>query len=148
MISVCKRCSNLINVTSDEVRIVAYDIARPDLLAMTARESVPEYIPFWKFEVNIEVNIEVTDKLTGGETATGLPDITGRRSCYICAGDVPRYLAEQWEIDLTILNPEVVDQQVELKPIVINQVTARELTEFFVSALRGGEAGGFAGAPL
>jgi len=130
VISVCKKCHRLLNVTSDEVKVVPYDVARPDMLAEAAMESEPEYIPFWKFEVEIAM----TDKLRGGNTETGLPDISGSRSYYICAADIPRYLAERWEIDLTIRNPEIadlpLDKQVELKSVVINQNTATDLSEF------------------
>ena len=80
------------------------------------------------------MDIEVTDKLAGGTTTTGLPEISGKRSYYICAADIPRYLAEKWEVDLTIRNPVIaelpMDQEVGLQPIVINQNTAKELTEF------------------
>ncbi len=130
VISVCKKCNRLLNVTADEVKVVPYDVAEPDMLARTAMESEPEYIPFWKFDMDIEV----TDKLAGGTTTTGLPDISGKRSYYICAADIPRYLAEKWEVDLTIRNPVIaelpMDQEVGLQPIVINQNTAKELTEF------------------
>lgn len=74
------------------------------------------------------------DRLAGGDTATGLPNIAGKRSYYICAADIPRYLAEPWEIDLTIRNPEIVEvmggRDGTYMPILINQSTARELTEF------------------
>ncbi|MDU9375928.1 hypothetical protein McpSp1_05070 [Methanocorpusculaceae archaeon Sp1] len=130
VISVCKKCSRLLNVTADEVKIVPYDVAEPDILAKTAMEEEPEHIPFWKFDVDISV----TDKLAGGSTETGLPEIAGKRSYYICAANTPRYLAEKWEVDLTIRNPVIaeipLDKEVELQPIVINQNTARELTEF------------------
>ena len=36
VISVCKKCHRLLNVTSDEVKVVPYDIARPDMLAEAA----------------------------------------------------------------------------------------------------------------
>lgn len=130
VISVCKKCSRLLNITADEVKVVPYDVAKPDTLSETALESTPEYIPFWKFDVNIGI----TDRLAGGDTTTGLPDITGRRSYYICAADIPRYLAEPWEVDLTIRNPAFATipefHEIPLKPILINQNTARELTEF------------------
>lgn len=130
VISVCKKCSRLLNVTADEVTVVPYDVATPDALSKAAMETEPEYIPFWQFDVHIEV----TDKLVMGDTETGLPDISGVRHYYICAGDYPRYLAESWEVDLTIRNP-IYDilpefQEIELKPVYINQHTAKELTEF------------------
>jgi len=90
----------------------------------------PEYIPFWKFEVDFNV----TDRLAGGETKTGLPDISGKRSYYICAADIPRYVSEPWEIDLTIRNPEIVEdfagREGTYLTILMNQNTARKLTEF------------------
>ena len=127
----CKGCGHLLDITADTVKIVPYDLAKPDLLAMVAMKGVePEYIPFWRFDVNLEV----TDRLAGGDTSTGLPNIAGKRSYYICAADIPRYLAEPWEIDLTIRNPEIVEvidgRDGEYRPIFINQSTARELTEF------------------
>ncbi len=49
-------------------------------------------------------------------------------------GRYPRYLAESWEIDMTIRNPEIVEviagYEGNYLPILINQNTARELTEF------------------
>jgi hypothetical protein len=130
VISICKKCHRLLNVTSDEVKVVPYDVAQPDVLAEATLKNEPEYIPFWKYDVVIRV----TDELRGGETETGLPDISGERSYYICAADIPRYLAERWEIDLTIRNPGIVklplNEKIELKPVIINQNTATELSEF------------------
>ena len=100
------------------------------MLAQAALESEPEYIPFWMFEVENKV----TDLLRTGDTETGLPEISGRRNYYICAADIPRYLAERWEIDLTIRNPEFselpLNEHVEMKPAILNQNTAKELSEF------------------
>ena len=130
VISVCKKCHRLLNVTSNEVNVVPYDVAKPDMLAQAALESEPEYIPFWMFEVENKV----TDLLRTGDTETGLPEISGRRNYYICAADIPRYLAERWEIDLTIRNPEFselpLNEHVEMKPAILNQNTAKELSEF------------------
>ncbi len=131
VITPCKKCSHLLDITADTVKIVPYDVAKPDLLAKVAMEGVKaDFIPFWRFDVNFEV----TDKLTGGDTTTGLPDIDGKRSYYICAADIPRYLAEPWEIDMTIRNPEIVEAVAGYEgnylPILINKNTARELTEF------------------
>jgi hypothetical protein len=141
VISVCKECHRLLSVTSDEVRVVPYDIAQPSTLAKVALESEPEYIPFWKYDVEIEV----TDKLRCGGAETELPDISGNRSYYICAADIPRYLAERWEIDLTIRNPDIVelplDKEIELKPVVINRNTATELSEFLFLRYEGEKTG-------
>ncbi len=131
VITPCKKCSHLLDITADTVKIVPYDVAKPDLLAKVAMEGVKaDFIPFWRFDVNFEV----TDKLAGGDTKTGLPDIDGKRSYYICAADIPRYLAEPWEIDMTIRNPEIVEAVAGYEgnylPILINKNTARELTEF------------------
>ena len=130
VISVCKKCHRLLTVTSNEVNVVPYDVAKPDMLAQAALESEPEYIPFWMFEVENKV----TDLLRTGDTETGLPEISGRRNYYICAADIPRYLAERWEIDLTIRNPEFselpLNEHVEMKPAILNQNTAKELSEF------------------
>ncbi len=131
VISPCKKCSHLLDITTDTVKVVPYDVAKPDLLAKIAMEGVKaNFIPFWMFDVNFEV----TDKLAGGDTTTGLPDIAVKRSYYICAADIPRYLAEPWEIDMTIRNPEIVEMvagyEGDYMPILINKKTARELTEF------------------
>ncbi len=89
VISPCKKCSHLLDITTDTVNVVPYDVAKPDLLANVAMEGVKaDFIPFWRFDVNFEV----TDKLTGGDTTTGLPDIAGKRSYYICAADIPGIL--------------------------------------------------------
>ncbi|ABN06201.1 hypothetical protein Mlab_0023 [Methanocorpusculum labreanum Z] len=131
VITPCKKCSHLLDITANTVKTVPYDVAKPDLLAKVAMEGVKaDFIPFWRFDVDLEV----TDKLTGGDTTTGLPDISGKRSYYICAADIPRYLAEPWEIDMTIRNPEIVEvvagYEGNYMPILINNNTARELTEF------------------
>ncbi|MCQ2502117.1 MAG: hypothetical protein MJ117_12320, partial [Lachnospiraceae bacterium] len=67
-------------------------------------------------------------------TETGLPDIQGKRDYYICAADIPRFVAEPWEIDLTIRNPkyQTLDKNsnVNMRGIFMNQKTAKELTEF------------------
>ena len=67
-----------------------------------------------------------------GDSETGLPSIEGKRSYYICAGDIPRYLSEPWEIDLTIRNPELeaADDIEGMMPVLINKKTATELSEF------------------
>ena len=131
VVSACKKCHHLLDVTANTVKLVPYDVAKPDLLARTAMKGMdPEYIPFWKFEVDFNV----TDRLAGGETKTGLPDISGKRSYYICAADIPRYVSEPWEIDLTIRNPEIVEdyagREGRYLTILMNQNTARKLTEF------------------
>ena len=132
VVSACKKCNHLLDITAKTVKVVPYDVAKPDLLSKAAMDpKEPDYIPFWKFDVDLKV----TDQLAGGDTTTGLPDISGRRSYYICAGDIPRYVVEPWEIDLTIRNPEIVEDNAgrdggKYLPILINQKTARELTEF------------------
>lgn len=131
VITPCKKCAHLLDITADTVENVPYDVAKPNLLAQVAMKGVtPEFVPFWKFDVDVEV----TDKLVDGDTTTGLPDISGKRSYYICAGDVARYLSEPWEIDLTLRNPEIVEVITEHEgknmPILITLKTARELTEF------------------
>ncbi|MDO5845851.1 MAG: hypothetical protein Q4Q04_02895 [Methanocorpusculum sp.] len=131
VISACIKCGHLLDITSDEVKLVPYDVAAPDLLSNAAmQDKKPEFIPFWQFESEISI----TDYLASGDTDTGLPDISGKRNYYICAADIPRYLAEPWEIDLTIRNPKFEDvvagKPGKYLPIYINQNTAKELTEF------------------
>lgn len=131
VVSPCVKCGHLLDITSDEVIPVPYDVAKPDLLSTTAmKDQKPEYIPFWRFDCNIEI----TDFLAGGDTSTGLPSIDGKRVYYICCGDVPRYIAEPWEIDLTIRNPKIVEDlettRGDFSKILINKKTAKELTEF------------------
>ncbi|HJJ48113.1 MAG TPA: hypothetical protein O0X39_03855 [Methanocorpusculum sp.] len=129
VVSACKNCRTLLDITSDKVTPVDFAVAKPDMLSKAALPSIePEYIPFWCFESEIEI----TDSLFSGKMETGLPDISGKRSYYICCGTTPRYIAEPWEIDLTLRNPEFIadDVNIELPPIVINRSTARELTEF------------------
>ena len=127
----CNSCDTLLDITADEAQTVPYSIAQPNTLSMAAMPcQVPEYIPFWKFSCEIKVN----DYLCTGNSETGLPNIQGKRDYFICAADVPRYIAEPWEISLTIRNPEysVFEKTAGIKtrPIFINQKTARELTEF------------------
>lgn len=125
----CAVCSKLLDVTADEVEVINYMTAKPDLLSVAAMEDKkPEYIPFWKFEAEISIS----DYLTEGDSKTGLPSIEGKRSYYICAGDIPRYLSEPWEIDLTIRNPELeaADDIEGRMPVLINRKTATELSEF------------------
>ncbi len=129
VISYCKSCGKLLDIYSDAVSEIPYTVAKPDLLALAAMEGKePKYIPFWKFEAEIEIS----DSLVEGDSETGLPSIEGKRSYYICAGDIPRYLSEPWEIDLTIRNPEfeAKDGLDERIPILINRGTAEELAEF------------------
>lgn len=131
VVTPCTECGKLLEITSDEVKPVPYDVAKSDLLASIAMKGEkPEYIPFWRFDCDVEI----TDFLSGGDSATGLPDITGKRTYYICCGDVPRYIAEPWEIDLTIRNPEIVEDfnkfNSGFNKILINKKTAQELTEF------------------
>jgi hypothetical protein len=125
----CAVCSKLLDVTADEVEVINYMTAKPDLLSVAAMgDKKPEYIPFWKFEAEISIS----DYLTEGDSETGLPSIEGKRSYYICAGDIPRYLSEPWEIDLTIRNPELVaaDDIEGMMPVLINRKTGTELSEF------------------
>lgn len=131
VISACVKCGHLLDITADEVKLVPYDVAAPNLLSTAAMgDKKPEFIPFWQFESEITI----TDYLASGNTTTGLPDIAGRRNYYICAADIPRYLAEPWEVDLTIRNPQfddiVAGRPGKYLPIYINQNTAKELTEF------------------
>lgn len=127
----CESCGTLLDITADEAATVPYSIVKPNFLSETAMScNTPEFIPFWKFSCNIQVN----DYLCTGKTETGLPDIQGKRDYYICAADIPRFIAEPWEIDLTIRNPECEyfenTRKIDTRPIYINQKTARELTEF------------------
>lgn len=132
VVSSCINCKNLLDITSDEVHTVDYTIAKPDLLAKAALSDLEaEYFPFWCFDSEIEI----TDSLFGGDTETGLPDIVGRRNYYISCGSTPRYIAEPWEIDLTIRNPAIIPAEpgeinINKPSIIINNNTARELTEF------------------
>jgi len=130
VISACEKCGILLDLNESNAEIVPHIIVEPNILTKTAMNSEPEYIPFWCFDC--EINI--TDYLSVGDSETGLPDIKGRRNYYICGGDIPRYLSEPWEIDLTIRNPELVESATnsikDKKPIYINQKTAKELTEF------------------
>ncbi|MBE6507361.1 MAG: hypothetical protein E7Z72_05490 [Methanocorpusculum parvum] len=129
VVTYCSACGKLLDVTTDGVEAIPHLVAEPNLLSRAAMEDKePQYIPFWKFEAEIDI----TDYLTEGDFATGLPSIEGKRSYYICAGDVPRYLSEPWEIDLTIRNPELqagadLDERLS---IFINKKTATELAEF------------------
>jgi hypothetical protein len=129
VVSACKKCKTLLDITAEKAVDVEFTVAKPDMLSKAALPGLePEYIPFWCFESTIEV----TDSLFSGIVDTGLPDISGKRKYYICCGTTPRYIAEPWEIDLTIRNPEIKpdDTEITLPPIVINRSTARELTEF------------------
>ena len=125
----CATCAKLLDVTADGVEVIEYAAAKPNLLSIAAMEGKePQYIPFWKFAADVEID----DYLSEGDAETGLPSIEGKRSYYICAGDIPRYLSEPWEIDLTIRNPEYEEQAevLERMPILINKKTAKELSEF------------------
>ena len=125
----CAACGKLLDVTADGVEMVSYAAAKPNLLSEAAMEGrEPQYIPFWKFSADVEVS----DYLSEGETETGLPNIEGKRSYYICAGDIPRYLSGPWEVDLTIRNPEFeeLEEVPERMPVFINKKTAKELSEF------------------
>lgn len=130
VVSSCKNCRTLLDITADNATSVEFAVAKPDMLSKAALPGIePEYIPFWCFESEIEI----TDSLFSGNVETELPDITGKRSYYICCGTTPRYIAEPWEIDLTIRNPVYSsddNEEIPLPPIVINRSTARELTEF------------------
>ncbi len=131
VISACIKCGHLLDITADEVKQVPYDVAKPNLLSIAAMgDKKPQFIPFWQFDSEINIS----DYLASGDTKTALPDIAGRRNYYICAADIPRYLAEPWEIDLTIRNPQFEDviagHEGEYMSIFINQNTAKELTEF------------------
>ena len=129
VVTYCATCGKLLDVTVDGVEVISYTVAKPDLLATAAMEGKePQYIPFWKFEAEITI----TDYLTEGDSTTGLPSIEGKRSYYVCAGDIPRYLSEPWEVDLTIRNPELeaADDLAERMPVLINKKTATELSEF------------------
>ncbi|HJJ27929.1 MAG TPA: hypothetical protein O0X70_00880 [Methanocorpusculum sp.] len=129
VVSACCNCRTLLDITADKAVNVEFAVAKPDMLSKAALPGLePEYIPFWCFDSTIEI----TDSLFTGKLDTGLPDITGRRNYYICCGTTPRYIAEPWEIDLTLRNPEfnTDDTEISLPPIVINKSTARELTEF------------------
>ncbi|HJJ36218.1 MAG TPA: hypothetical protein O0X27_03460 [Methanocorpusculum sp.] len=131
VIARCEKCSTLLDINSENAEVVPYEVVKPSMLAETAMPYVvPEYIPFWKFSCNIEV----TDYLASGKTDTALPDITGRRDYFICAADIPRYIAEPWEIDLTVRNPKMetisATSLLNMRYIYMNKNTARELTEF------------------
>ena len=129
LVSPCEKCGVLLDMDSAKAEIVPHKVVKPNLLSQAAMNSDPEYIPFWCFDTSIKVN----DYLAIGDVETGLPDIQGRRFYYICAADIPRYISEPWEIDLTIRNPEMTDTEELVKdsmPIQINQKTARELVEF------------------
>ncbi len=127
----CESCGALLDITADEADTVPYSIAKPNFLSNAAMPcQSPEFIPFWRFTCDIQVK----DYLCTGKTDTGLPDIQGKRDYYICAADIPRYIAEPWEVNLTIRNPECEyfekNAKLATRPIYINQKTARELTEF------------------
>lgn len=129
VVTYCGFCGTLLDVTSDDVKAIPHHIAKPNILSLAAMKGKePKYIPFWRFEA--EINI--LDYLAEGDYETALPSIDGKRSYYICAGDIPRYLSEPWEIDLTIRNPEFddCDETNERIPIFINRGTAMELAEF------------------
>ena len=127
----CDSCGSLLDITADDASVVPYEVVKPNFFSETAMSNaVQEYIPFWKFACEINVN----DYLAAGKTETGLPDIQGKRDYYICAADIPRFVAEPWEIDLTIRNPkyQTLDKNsnVNMRSIFMNQKTAKELTEF------------------
>ena len=129
VVTYCAACGKLLDVTADEVEVVHYSVAKPNLLSVAAMpDKEPQYIPFWKFSADVEIS----DYLSEGDTNTGLPQIEGKRSYYICAGNIPRYLSEPWEVDLTIRNPEFEDagDVQERMPILITKKTGRELAEF------------------
>ena len=130
LVSPCEKCGVLLDMNSAKADIIPHSIVKPNLLAEAAMDSNPEYIPFWCFDTSVDVD----DYLAIGDCETGLPDIQGRRNYYICAADIPRYISEPWEVDLTIRNPELVySDDISVKdsmPILINQKTARELIEF------------------
>lgn len=131
VVTPCMKCGHLLDITSHEVNIVQYEVAKLNILSETAMRGVePEYLPFWRFDAAVEVS----DILSEGNNETGLPDISGERSYYICASDTPRYISEPMEIDLTIRNPEIVKdshgKDGNFKSIYINKNTAKELTEF------------------
>lgn len=127
----CDACGSLLDITAEDVSLVPYEVVKPNFFSEAAMENAEqEYVPFWKFSCEINV----TDYLAAGDTETGLPDIQGKRDYYICAADIPRFIAEPWEIDLTIRNPkyQTIDKNssLPLRSIFMNQQTARELTEF------------------
>ena len=127
----CDSCGSLLDITADDASVVPYEVVKPNFFSEAAMSNaVQEYIPFWKFACEINVN----DYLAAGKTETGLPDIQGKRDYYICAADIPRFVAEPWEIDLTIRNPkyQTIDKNsnVNMRSIFMNQKTAKELTEF------------------
>ena len=127
----CDSCGSLLDITADDASVVPYEVVKPNFFSEAAMSNaVQEYIPFWKFACEINVN----DYLAAGKTETGLPDIQGKRDYYICAADIPRFVAEPWEIDLTIRNPKYQtiekNSNVNMRSIFMNQKTAKELTEF------------------
>jgi len=130
VVSACDKCGTLLDVDSSGAEVVPYSVVEPNIISKTVMNNTPDYIPFWCFDCEVTIS----DYLCVGDTETGLPDIQGRRNYYICAADIPRYMSEPWEIDLTIRNPEMKlsspDSLEMRKPIYITQKNAKELTEF------------------
>ena len=131
VVSRCDNCSTLLDINSENVEAVPYKVVKPNMFSEAAMPyAVPEYIPFWRFTCNIEV----TDYLASGKTDSSLPDISGKRDYYICAADIPRYIAEPWETNMTVRNPKLETvatiSLLNMRHIYMNKNTARELTEF------------------